>query len=221
MNAIVLEHVCKRFGDRVILNDVSAVMEQGKIYGIVGDNGCGKSVLLKCVCGILETDGGKILVENVPVQPGKSGQPPIGMIIEHTGFLEGMSGWHNLKYLAGIRGMITDEQIRESVDYVGLTDAIRKKVKKYSLGMRQKLAIAQAVMENPNVLIMDEPFNALDRKSREKIGDLFRILRDHGKTIVLVSHHQDEIQFLCDTVFEMSTGNLNPMEDLNVFTKKE
>lgn len=209
MNAIIIKQVCKSFRDKVVLDHVSAEMEEGKIHGLVGDNGSGKSVLLKCVCGLMPCDSGEIRVLDIPVRPGGAKQPQLGIIIEHPGFLGSMSGWHNLKYLAGIRGKTTDEEIRSALERVNLVDAAKKRVGKYSLGMRQRLAIAQAIMEDPPMLIMDEPFNGLDKTAVASVRALFLELKEKGKTLVLASHNPADIDLLCDDVFEMENGKLN------------
>ena len=188
-------------------------METGKIYGLVGDNGSGKSVLLKCLCGILPCDSGSIKIAGKYIKPGAGNLPKLGIVIEHPGFLDSMSGWHNLKYLAGIRGIITDEQIRKSLECVGLSGQEKKKVKKYSLGMRQRLAIAQAIMEDPDVYIMDEPFNGLDKHAVADMRVLFNSLREKGKTLLLVSHYATDIENLCDGVYEISGGMMNKKEE--------
>lgn len=208
MESIVVRDVCKKYGEQTVLDHVTLTLESGKIHGLIGDNGSGKSVLLKCICGILPVDAGTIVVENVPVKPGAARLPQIGLVIEHPGFLNAMSGWRNLKYLAGIRGMIGNRQIQQALDQVSLTADARKKVKKYSLGMRQRLAIAQAIMENPPVYIMDEPFNGLDKASVEKVRQLFLSLKEEGKTFLLVSHHASDIESLCDDVYRIENGSV-------------
>lgn len=208
MNAIEIKELCKSFREKTVLDHVSATMETGKIHGLVGDNGSGKSVLLKCVCGLMPSDGGEIRVLDIPVRPGGSKQAHMGIIIEHPGFLGAMSGWRNLKYLAGIRGKATDAEIRAALERVELADAAKKRVGKYSLGMRQRLAIAQAIMEDPPLLIMDEPFNGLDKKAVANVRSLFLELKKSGKTLVLASHNPADIELLCDDVFEMEEGKL-------------
>lgn len=213
MYAIEASHVQKRFGQQTVLQDVSLQLEAGKIHGLIGDNGSGKSVLLKCLCGILPVDGGKVLIDGRELRPGRGNPPVMGVVIEHPGFLGAMSGWHNLKYLAGIRGLATEKDIREALERVGLTQDAKKQVKKYSLGMRQRLAIAQAIMEQPSVFIMDEPFNGLDRASVAKVRQLFTALRDEGRTFLLVSHHASDIASLCDDVYEIDNGSVRPVEE--------
>lgn len=208
MFAIEAHQVSKQFGQQKVLKNVNLQLEAGKIHGLVGDNGSGKSVLLKCLCGILPCDSGDVVIQGKKLEPGKGTPPLMGIVIEHPGFLGAMSGWRNLKYLAGIRGIISDEKIKEALECVGLGDAAKKQVRKYSLGMRQKLAIAQAIMEEPAVFIMDEPFNGLDKASVEMIRQLFLKLRAEGKTFLLVSHHAADIDMLCDDVYEIENGEV-------------
>ena len=206
MYAIEACNLVKRFEQHIVLDNVSMQLESGKIYGLIGDNGSGKSVLLKCLCGILPCDSGTIRILGKEIHPGRAHQPFVGLVIEHPSFLNSMSGWHNLKYLAGIRGTATDAAIQEALSDVGLVEAAKKQVKKYSLGMRQKLAIAQALMEKPELYIMDEPFNGLDKVSTDAVRQLFCKLRTEGKTMLLVSHHAEDIENLCDDVYEIQQG---------------
>ncbi len=212
MYAIEALNISKSFRDQTVLDDVSLQVEKGKIYGLVGDNGSGKSVLLKCLCGILPCDNGEIRIAGKNMKPGKGKPPVLGIVIEHPGFLDSMSGWHNLKYLAGIRGIISDDQIRKALQCVGLIGNEKKKVKKYSLGMRQRLAIAQAIMEDPDIYIMDEPFNGLDKHAVADMRALFSSMREKGKTFLLVSHYAADIENLCDEVFEISEGMIKKGE---------
>ena len=206
--AIETENVSLQFGSQPILKSIHLQLESGKIHGLIGDNGSGKSVLLKCLCGIIPPDSGTIRILGQPIRSGSANMPAMGIVIEHPGFLNSMSGWHNLKYLAGIRGIADDAAIRESLELVGLTNDMKKQVKKYSLGMRQKLAIAQALMEHPDLFIMDEPFNGLDRTSAAAVRQLFSSLRAQGKTFLLVSHHAEDIEELCDDVYEIVEGEM-------------
>ena len=208
MYAIEAQGLTKRFGQQTVLQDVSFQLEAGKIHGLVGDNGSGKSVLLKCLCGILPWESGTIRIQGKEVHPGQGTPPVLGLIIEHPGFIGSMSGWRNLKYLAGIRGLAGDKEIQAALEQVGLTRDAKKSVKKYSLGMRQKLAIAQALMENPDLFIMDEPFNGLDKASTAAVQKLFLDLRAQGKTFLLVSHHAQDITSLCDDVYEVENGHV-------------
>lgn len=212
MFAVEVQGLYKQFGPQTVLQDVSFQLESGKIHGLVGDNGSGKSVLLKCLCGILPWERGVIRIQGKEMHPGKGTPPLLGLVIEHPGFIGSMSGWRNLKYLAGIRGIAGDAQIKASLEQVGLLHEAKKPVKKYSLGMRQKLAIAQAIMEAPDIYLMDEPFNGLDKTSTAAIQKLFMELRAQGKTFLLVSHHPSDISSLCDDVYAMENGSISRKE---------
>lgn len=212
MFAVEVQGLYKQFGQQTVLQDVSFQLESGKIHGLVGDNGSGKSVLLKCLCGILPWERGVIRIQGKEMHPGKGTPPLLGLVIEHPGFIGSMSGWRNLKYLAGIRGIAGDAQIKASLEQVGLLHEAKKTVKKYSLGMRQKLAIAQALMEAPDIYLMDEPFNGLDKTSTAAIQKLFLELRAQGKTFLLVSHHPSDISSLCDDVYAMENGGISRKE---------
>lgn len=212
MFAVEVQGLYKQFGQQTVLQDVSFQLESGKIHGLVGDNGSGKSVLLKCLCGILPWERGVIRIQGKEMHPGKGTPPLLGLVIEHPGFIGSMSGWRNLKYLAGIRGIAGDAQIKASLEQVGLLHEAKKPVKKYSLGMRQKLAIAQALMEAPDIYLMDEPFNGLDKTSTAAIQKLFMELRAQGKTFLLVSHHPSDISSLCDDVYAIENGSISRKE---------
>ena len=187
-SAIVIENLHRSFGKEEILHGISHEFETGKIHGIVGNNGSGKTVMMKCICGFLRPDDGRILVT--------------------PGFLPGVSGLKNLKILASLRRIADEKKIRQTMERVGLDPDLKKNVNKYSLGMRQRLGIAQAIMEDPSILILDEPFNGLDKNGVAQIRNLIKDLRREGRTIILASHNQADIDELCDTVCEMDDGNM-------------
>lgn len=203
---IEVKNAVKRFSDTVALDHVNVSFEKGKIHGVIGRNGSGKTVLFKCICGFMELTEGDIYVDGHKVKPAAPQQ--IGVIIEDPGFIGSMNGMKNLQLLAGIRGNITRERIREVIQMVGLNPDDKKHVSKYSLGMRHRLGIAQAIMENPPLLVLDEPMNGLDKHGVLEIRQVLRDLRDQGTTIVLSSHYVEDIEALCDTVCEMDRGVL-------------
>ena len=206
--AISVRDVSKSFGDAEVLREVSRDFEAGKIHGIVGNNGSGKTVLMKCICGFLRPDKGSILVRGKQVGRDMDFPDDMGIIIETPGFLPKMSGMKNLALLASLRRRIDREAIRRSIECVGLDPDSKKPVGKYSLGMRQRLGIAQAIMENPSLLILDEPLNGLDKTGAADMRALIKELRTQGKTVILASHNQTDIDELCDTVCEMDAGIL-------------
>lgn len=194
---ISVAHIEKKFGTETVLNDVSLEVERGKIYGIIGRNGSGKTVLFKCICGLLNNDTGTIQVDRTQ----------LGVIIEEPGFLRQYSGKRNLELLAAL----SDKEhmdIVEVMNLVGLGNAVNKKAGKYSMGMRQRLGIAQAIMEYQQILILDEPMNGLDNQGVREMRELFIRLREKGITILLASHNREDIETLCDHVYEIDAGKL-------------
>jgi len=205
---IEVQNVVKRFRDQVVLKNVSISFEKGQIHGIVGRNGSGKTVLFKCICGLMHPEEGVILVNGKRVGRDVDMPENIGAIIEAPGFLPNYSGYKNLRFLANIRRKIGKEEILNVLKTVGLDPESRKHVGKYSLGMRQRLGIAQAIMEDPEILILDEPMNGLDNAGVQDIRALLLELKAQGKTILLASHNHEDIAALCDTVHEMDGGVL-------------
>lgn len=208
---ISLENVAKKFGNTTVLQHINIQFEEGKIYGIVGRNGSGKTVLFKLIVGYLSATTGKVKVCGKEIGKDIDFAENIGIIIENPGFLSGYTGYKNLEYLASIRRIIGKEEIRDSMRKVGLDPDNRKKVGKYSLGMKQRLGIAQAIMENPDILILDEPMNGLDKQGVEEVRKILLDLKNDGKTIVLASHNREDIEILCDEVYEMDRGLLSKM----------
>ena len=221
---IQIENLSKRYGKNEILRQITVRFESGGIYGLVGANGCGKTTLMRCICGFSQPTTGYVLVNGCLVggrralrrNPAlqRSGAvskaadfaPKTGVIIESPGFLPNESGLTNLMLLADMSGRADRADARRAMETLGLSPDERKPVGRYSLGMRQRLGIAQALMENPELLILDEPFNGLDRHGVEEIRTLLLAEKEKGKTILLASHNTEDIQVLCDHVFEMDGG---------------
>ena len=208
-DVIEIENLCKKFKDKTVINNVNVSFERGKIHGIIGRNGSGKTVLFKCICGFVPITSGRIKVQDQLI--GKEIDIPenIGIIIESPGFLPNYSGFHNLKFLAELNKKIGREKIRETMRFVGLDPDDKKHVGKYSMGMRQRLGLAQAIMEEPDILVLDEPMNGLDKQGVREIRTCLLQLKDQEKTILLASHNAEDIDVLCDTVCEMDGGVLN------------
>lgn len=205
---IEIKNVCKSFGEEQVLKSVTHTFSRGKIHGIVGNNGSGKTVLMKCICGFLRPDAGQIFVGGVQIGKDRDFPEDIGIIIETPGFLPHLSGFQNLKLLATLKRRANDHTIRAVLEQVGLDPGMKKPVGKYSLGMRQRLGLAQALMEDPELLILDEPLNGLDKHGAAHIRHIIKGLREDGKTVLLASHNQQDIDELCDTVCEMDAGIL-------------
>jgi len=209
-----IRNVSKRFGHRTILEDVSLSVERGKTVGLVGANGSGKSVLFKILCGFEKPDRGSVYVRGREL--GKNGldfPDNIGVFINSPGFIGIYSGFENLKFLADIKGKIDKKEIEAAMEKVGLDPGDKTKVEHYSLGMKQKLGLAQAMMEGQDILVLDEPFNALDYKTYEDVKTIIRMLKAEEKTIFLTSHRYKDIEQLCDQVYFIEDGRLVPMTD--------
>ena len=193
---------------RQILSHISLELHNGKIYGLVGNNGCGKTMLMKCICGFVHPTEGKIEADGKVIGKDVDYLPDVGIILETPGFIGYYSGLQNLKVLAGINHKIGQEQIRDAMRRVGLDSDLKLAVKKYSLGMRQRLGLAQAIMENPSVLILDEPMNGMDRKGVEEVRRILLDLKALDKLLLIASHSAEDIKILCDKVFEMDSGKI-------------
>lgn len=213
MNTVVdVKSITKRYGTNEVLKNVSLTCEAGKIYGLIGRNGSGKTVLLKSICGLVIPTSGEVRVWGQSVGKDVDFPENIGFIIESPGFLLQESGLSNLKHLASIRGKIGIDEIRKSIYTVGLDPDLKLHVGKYSMGMRQRLGIAQAIMEEPDLLVLDEPMNGLDNQGVEDIRSLLLSLKEKGVTIVLASHFKEDIAYLCDEVYQMDAGVLSKVE---------
>ena len=205
---IDIKNVTLRIKKDIILNDVSVAFCEGKIHGLIGRNGSGKTMLLKCICGFVRPTSGEIIVQGARVGKDCDFPDDMGVIIETPGFIPYYSGFRNLRLLAGLKHKISDERIRQSIADVGLDPYLKRHVRKYSLGMRQRLGLAQAIMEDPGILILDEPMNGLDKEGVKDVREYLRRLRDNGKTVLIASHSGDDITVLADTVCEMEKGSL-------------
>ena len=205
---IIIENATKKFETQTVLNNVSLTLEDGKIYGFVGQNGCGKTVLFKSICGFIYLDRGTITVDGKVIGKDIDIIKDAGIIIESPGFLPNYSAFKNLKFLTMIKDNIGDEQIKSTLISVGLDPESKKVVGKFSLGMRQRLGIAQAIMENPHILILDEPMNGLDKRGVEDIRKILMDLKKKGKLILLASHNPLDIDILCDCVYELDAGTI-------------
>ena len=208
--------VSKSFGEETVLHHISYDFKEGRIYGIVGNNGSGKTVLMKCICGFLIPTEGEVIVNGKRVGKDVDFPPGLGLIIETPGFLPNMTGVKNLEILASLNKKIGLEEIAASIRRVGLDPLMKKPVGKYSLGMRQRLGIAQAIMEDPALLILDEPLNGLDKYGVREMRQLIKGLKEQGKTILLASHNQGDIDELCDTVCEMDAGVMTMIREESI-----
>jgi len=208
METITINEVSKSFKDSLVLDNITVSFESGKIHGLVGRNGAGKTVLMKLICGLAAPSKGEIRVCGKELSKGAGAPDNIGAIIEVPGFLPELTGFANLKYLAALRNIIGGGKISAAITAAGLDPKDKKRVGKYSLGMRQRLGIAQAIMEDPEILLLDEPMNGLDNQGVKDMKKLLMELRGQGKTIILASHHMEDITELCDVVYRMDAGKL-------------
>jgi ABC-2 type transport system ATP-binding protein len=205
---IVVKDVSLILNKYTILDHVNIEAKQGEAVGLVGGNGSGKTMLMKCICGFITTFTGEIFVNKQQIGKDVEFPPKTSFIIETPGFIPYMTGFENLKVLAGIKNEIHNKEIREVMELVELDPDSKKSVKKYSLGMKQRLGIAQAIMENPDILILDEPFNGLDRQMAAKIRQVLIEERNKGKTILLVSHNEKDILDICDRSYYIDGGKI-------------
>jgi ABC-2 type transport system ATP-binding protein len=208
MAAVVVEKATKTYKDHRVLDDVSLSFAEGQIHGLVGRNGSGKTVLFKAMCGFVPLTSGRIEVNGQQIGKDTDVPKDVGIIIEAPGFLPNYSAYKNLWLLACIKKKITRQQVKEFIATVGLDPENKKHVGKFSMGMRQRLGIAQAIMEDPSLLILDEPFNGLDISGVEEMRKLLLRLKGEGKTILLASHSREDIELLCDTVRTMDNGRV-------------
>ncbi|MCI8445833.1 MAG: ATP-binding cassette domain-containing protein [Bacilli bacterium] len=203
---IEIKDVTKKFKKDTILKNVNMSLSAGNIYGFIGRNGSGKSVLLKLICSFYEPTSGKILFDGKDIFASAEFPPRTRALIEKPNFLPDLTGKENLMLLANIQHLITETEVDEILEKVLLSDDKHKKYHKYSLGMKQKLGIAQVLMEHPEVIILDEPFNGLDDDSIKQIRTLLLEEKKKGKLIIIATHLKDDIQFLCDEVYEFQNG---------------
>ncbi|MBE6869790.1 MAG: ATP-binding cassette domain-containing protein [Ruminococcus albus] len=212
MELISVKNVSLTIGKTQILRDINVSFEQGMIHGLIGRNGSGKTVLMKCICGFIKPTAGEITVDGKRVGKDIDFPKNMGIIIETPGFIPYYSGYKNLKLLAGLNNRIGKKEIMQSMEQVGLDPNLRRHVRKYSLGMRQRLGLAQAIMEDPDILILDEPFNGLDKDGVKEMRKYLLTYKEQGKTILICSHSAEDISVLCGTVHEMDKGRLERVE---------
>ncbi len=212
-NAIIrLEEIGKRYGDAVILDHINLNCYPGKIYGLVGRNGSGKTVLMKIICGFIFPTEGRVVIRGKELGKDMDIPENCAAIIEQPGFLSNYSGYHNLLFLSRIKGKIGKKEIMESLKLVGLEKEMFKKVGKYSMGMRQRLGLAQALMENPEILLLDEPMNGLDDAGVDDMRNVLKRFGEMGATIIISSHNREDIDLLCDEVYRLDRGRMVAQE---------
>lgn len=209
MHNVVLMNVSKTIGHDDVLKNISATFESGKIYGIFGRNGSGKTMLFRAICGLIKITTGEIYFNDFKLHRDVSYAPNVGVIIETPSFWKQFSGFENLKMLASIQGKTTDVEIVESLRRVGLDPNDKRPVKKYSLGMKQRLAIAQGIMEKPDLIVFDEPTNALDEEAVKLLRQILIEEKARGAIVLIASHNKDDIRLLSDVFMKMESGRLS------------
>lgn len=212
MENIVLEHVTKYIRNHLVLDDVCLELRRGGIYGFIGANGSGKTMLFRAISGLIRPSSGSVTVFSERIGEDVSFPKELGIVVETVGFWPEYTGLRNLEMLASIRGSAGGDQIRDAIRRVGLDPDDKRIYKKYSLGMKQRLGIAQAIMEQPQLLILDEPTNALDEDGVQLIRQVVREENERGATVLLASHNREDIDELCDACFRMKDGRLYTLE---------
>jgi ABC-2 type transport system ATP-binding protein len=209
---IEVKSVVKEFEKTKILNNLNVEFNSGKIYGLVGRNGTGKSVFLKMLCGFYNTSSGEILYNGKNIIKDRLFPPNTRALIEKPSFIPDLTGYENLKLLASVQDRIGKQEIIDSLEKVNLKSDMNKKYYKYSLGMKQKLGIAQVLMENPDILIFDEPFNGIEEKTVIKLREILADEKKKGKLIIIASHIKEDIDNLCDEIYEFDDGEIKRIE---------
>lgn len=205
---IKISNLSKRFRSAEVLRGINLQFESGKIYGIVGTNGSGKTMLLRAIAGLIFPSEGTIVVDDKVLHKQIDFPPEMGILIEKPEFLKNLTGFENLKLLAEVKKIVSDAKIKEYMIQFGLNPNDKKTVRKYSLGMRQKLGIIQAIMENQQLLILDEPFNGLDEGAVEMLRNMLRQYKKEGRLIIITSHHKEDIEALCDDTYKIVDGSI-------------
>lgn len=214
MPDIVICNVCKSYKKQVVLDNVSMDIQTGRIYGIVGRNGSGKTVLLKILCGFVYPDSGEVLIDGKQIGRNKEFPQDLGVVFDTPSFVPYYSGYKNLKLLADIKKQIKAEEIKDVMRRLGLNPDSKKMFWQYSVGMKQRLAISQAIMENPRLLILDEPMNGLDEDAVVLVRGIIKELAQKGTTVIMTSHNREDVALLCDYVYKISKGKIS--EEINV-----
>lgn len=205
---IVIEHLTKKIGSNEVLKDISFVFHGGRIYGLRGKNGSGKTMLMRAICGLIRPTCGTIQINDRILWKDMSFPDSIGVLIENPSFIDSFSGYRNLKALADINHKIGEKEIRETIKRVGLDPDDNKKYRKYSLGMKQRLGIAAAVMEKPDIILLDEPINALDENGVKEIRNLLLELKNENRIIMIACHDREELEYLSDEIIEIANGSI-------------
>lgn len=208
MEKLIIKNVNKKIKDKQILSDINLEFESGKIYGIVGKNGSGKTMLFRAILGLIRTDSGSIYIDNEEMLVKDSFLPSASATIENMGLYPELTGFQNLKYLARIRNKISNDDIYNAIQRVGLDPHDKRAFHKYSLGMKQRIILAQAFMEKTDIILLDEPTNGIDEEGVKLIRKIILEEKERGALVIIASHNSDDIDILCDKVYHMSEGRI-------------
>ena len=209
---IKIDKLTKKIKGTTVLDDISIEMQGGRVYGLSGHNGSGKTMLMRTISGLIVPSSGTVDIDGKILGKDISFPESIGLLIEYPAFINGYTGFRNLKMIAGIKNKIDDVRIREAIESVGLDPDDRRTFRKYSLGMKQKLGIACAIMENPDIIILDEPVNALDEAGVGRVHDILEECRQRGAVIIIACHDREELNLLCDEIFKIESGRITGHE---------
>lgn len=210
---VELENICKNIKGNQVINNVSCYLESGKVYGIYGRNGSGKTMLMRCILGLIHVDSGIVKIDDCIIGKDIDFPKSVGAIIENPEFFSYATGYENLKMLADIKKIISEKKVRAAIRKVGLNDKDKRTVSKYSLGMKQRLGIAQAIMESPEILVLDEPTNALDEQGVEMFRNIIEEEKNRGVLVILASHNREDIELLSDVKIQMSNGKIESITE--------
>lgn len=205
---ITIENVSKEYKNEYVLRNITLNLQSGKVYGLYGKNGSGKTMLMRMICGLIRPTTGRICIDGKELGKNISFPNSVGALIENPGFIESFSGYNNLKMLADIKRIIGKKEIEEVLKHVNLYDQKNKKVRKYSLGMKKKLGIAAAIMENPELVLLDEPMNALDKNSMECVRKIINHLKAQNKLIIIASHDLNDLNNISDEIIKLELGEI-------------
>lgn len=208
MHYIEVKNYTKKLKGKEVLKEINIRFEQGHVYGLKGKNGSGKTMLMRAVSGLIHSTEGTVEIDGKLLGKDMAYPESMGLLLENPAFLSGETGFQNLRILARLRNKIGEQEIRETITEVGLDPDDKRKYYKYSLGMKQKLGIAAAIMEKPDIIILDEPINALDSETAEKIKNIVIREKERGAIIILACHDTEELEFLSDTIIEINDGQI-------------
>ena len=210
---ISIEHVTKKIKDATVLKDICLEMKGGTVYGLQGKNGSGKTMLMRAISGLIRPTSGRIVINGEQLHKNISIPRSIGLLLENPSLLPEYDAFQNLKLLAKMQGGVPEEEIRQLIRDVGLEDAGHKKVEKYSLGMKQRLGIAAAILGSPDIILLDEPINAIDGEGVEEIRSLILSLKNEKRIIIVACHDKEEMNLLADEIVHLRDGRIEGQEN--------